>query len=148
MRAEREVSPRVRPGAVKSNQATDDFGSKIAATADHLGDRGPSPHWEPTDAADLLTLVADTRRPVGRDAPALFLAACEADARAHGGLVSVNRVRERLAAEDIPPRRFSALWSHFTGRDRPMVKTGGWEVCSGSTSGNDGRPYPVRRWVR
>lgn len=105
------------------------------------------PRWEPTDAADLLTLVADVERATGRDVPALFLAACEADAYTHGGLVSVNRVRRLLAADDIPPRRYSALWSHFTGRGKPMVKTGEWEVCSGSTSGNDGRPYPLRRWI-
>lgn len=106
-----------------------------------------APRWEATDSADLLELVADTENPVGRDVPALFLAACEADARAHCGLVSVNRVRRLLAAEDIPPRRYSALWSHYTGRGKPMVKTGDWEVCTGSTSGNDGRPYPLRRWV-
>ena len=100
---------------------------------------------EPTQ--DLLALVADVDRTTGRDVPALFLAACEADAAAHGGLVSVNRVRARLADEDIPPRRYSALWAHYTGRDRPMVKTGGWETCAGSGSGNDGRPYPERRWV-
>jgi hypothetical protein len=106
-----------------------------------------APQWESTDAVDLLTLVADTERPVGRDAVAAFLGACEADAKAHNGFVSVNRVRERLAAEQIPPRRYSALWARFTGTGKPMVKTGGWEICEGSTSGNDGRPYPVRRWV-
>jgi hypothetical protein len=106
-----------------------------------------APQWAPTEAADLLTLVADTERPVGRDAVAAFLAACEADAKAHSGLVSVNRVRERLAAEQIPPRRYSALWARFTGAGKPMTKTGGWEICEGSTSGNDGRPLPIRRWV-
>lgn len=104
------------------------------------------PRWEPTDSADLLTLVADVDHPVGRDVPALFLEACEADASAHGGIVSVNRVRERLVDADIPPRRYSALWAAFTGRGKPMVKDG-WETCSGSTSGNDGRPFPLRRWI-
>lgn len=106
-----------------------------------------APRWEPTDAADLLTLVADADRSTGRDVPALFLAACEADAKAHGGLVSVNRVRAALTDTDIPPRRYSALWAHYTGRGKPMVKTGEWEVCAGSSSGNDGRPFPLRRWV-
>lgn len=101
---------------------------------------------EPT--ADLLTLVADPDRPVGRDVPALFLAACERDAIAHDGLVSVNRVRALLADEQIGPRRYSALWSHYTGTDEPMQKLKGvWEVCSGSKSGNDGRPFAVRRWA-
>lgn len=108
-----------------------------------------APRFAPVDSdtADLLTLVADADAPVGRDAVAAFLAACEADAEAHGGRVSVNRVRAALAGEDIPPRRYSALWAHYTGRGKPMVKTGEWETCAGSDSGNDGRPYPVRRWV-
>lgn len=112
--------------------------------------------WESVDdsTADLLALVADERAVVGRDVPDLFLAACEADAAAHDGLVSVNRVRARLSDAQIPPRRYSALWSHYTGRDKPMVKatTGDgtvplWEVCKGSPSGNDGRPFQMRRWV-
>lgn len=107
------------------------------------------PRWAPVDdgTASVLDLIADVKSPVGRDVPALFLAACEADARAHDGIVSVNRVRERLAREDIPPRRYSALWAHYTGHGKPMVKTGDWETCKGSASGNDGRPYPERRWV-
>src|SRR5690242_1433045 len=104
-----------------------------------------APHWSPTDdeTTNLLTLVADVDHPVGRDVPEEFLAACRADAMLHGGVVSVNRVRARLAGEDIPPRRYSALWAAFTGRGKPMVKDG-WETCSGSTSGNDGRPFPLR----
>jgi hypothetical protein len=114
-----------------------------------------APTWSPVDdaTADLLTLVADVDRPVGHDVPALFLAACQADAEAHDGLVSVNRVRARLADADIPPRRYSALWAHYTGAGKPMVKAHWsdgeqiWETCSGSTSGNDGRPFPLRRWI-
>lgn len=101
----------------------------------------------PDETADLLTLVADTERATGRDSVAAFLAACEGDARDHDGLVSVNRVRLRLADKGLDPRRYSAMWSHFTGRGKPMVKTDQWEVCRGSASGNDGRPYPIRRWV-
>lgn len=114
-----------------------------------------APRWAPVDdeTADLLALVADTERVVGADVPALFLAACEADAQAHDGLVSVNRVRARLADADIPPRRYSSLWSRFTGTDKPMRKMTPadgaqvWEICEGSRSGNDGRPFPLRRWV-
>lgn len=97
--------------------------------------------------AEKLRVVADPTHPVGRDVPALFLAACEADAYTHGGLVSVNRVRRLLAADDIPPRRFSALWSAFTGPGRPMRRTGRWIECEGSESGNNGKPYPERRWI-
>jgi len=108
-----------------------------------------APHWEPLDpdTRDTLTLVADVNRPIGADAPALFLDACRRDAEAHGGEVSVNRVRALLADADIPPRRYSSLWAAFTGRGKPMRKVGGWEVCEGSASGNDGRPFQRRVWV-
>jgi hypothetical protein len=107
------------------------------------------PQWGPAEdeTYDLLSLVADPDRPVGRDAVAAFVAACERDARHHGGDVSVNRVRALLAHADIPPRRLSALWAQFTGEGRLMRKTGRWESCAGSTSGNDGRPFPIRRWT-
>lgn len=108
-----------------------------------------APHWSPIDddTADLLTLVADVDRPIGADVPELFLAACRRDAMAHDGLVSVNRVRALLVGEDIPPRRYSALWAHYTGPGKPMVKADAWETCAGSTSGNDGRPFRLRRWI-
>lgn len=108
-----------------------------------------APTFAPVDDAtyDLLALVADVTAPVGRDVPALFLSACERDAATHAGRVSVNRVRALLADEDIPPQRYSSLWSHYTGPDKPMVKVDGeWEVCEGSESRNDGRPFVVRRW--
>lgn len=111
--------------------------------------------WESVDddTADLLSVLADPQPIVGADVPDLFLDACKRDAMAHDGLVSVNRVRKLLEDADIPARRYSALWSHFTGRDKPMVKAHHedgspmWEICEGSTSGNDGRPYPMRRWL-
>jgi len=115
-----------------------------------------APQWSPIEdeTADLLALVAEPHPAIGADVPALFLAACKADAEAHDGLVSVNRVRARLADADIPPRRYSALWAHFTGEGRPMRKAYTadgtvplWETCRGSTSGNDGRPFQQRRWV-
>lgn len=106
-----------------------------------------APHFEATDAYDLLHLVADTERVVGSGDVDAFLDACRRDAMAHDGLVSVNRVRKLMANRDIEHHRYSAFWSRFTGKDRPMVKTGQWETCEGSTSGNDGRPFVVRRWV-
>jgi hypothetical protein len=108
-----------------------------------------APTFAPVDdpTNDLLSLVADVESTAHREDVRIFLAACEADAATHGGLVSVNHVRARLAGRDINPRRFSALWSQTTGKGRPMVKTGQWETCTGSASGNDGRPYPIRRWV-
>lgn len=102
---------------------------------------------EPQEHADLLSRVASAWYPSGQDVHANFLAACEADARDHFGLVSVNRVRELLAPMEIEHHQFSALWSHHTGDGRPMRRTGRLEFCSGSTSRNNGKPYPVRRWV-
>ena len=109
-----------------------------------------APVDEPT--ADLLTLVANTHSPVGHDAVDAFLTACEADADAHSGEVSVNRVGSALAVAGIEHHRYSALWSHFTGRDRPMRKADSrdprqWETRCGSTSRNDGKPMKLRRWV-
>lgn len=113
-----------------------------------------APQWSPADEEtfDLLAVVADRHPVIGADAADTFLAACRRDAMAHGGLVSVNRVRALLADSDIPPRRYSALWSHFTGEGKPMRKARDeagplWEVCEGSSSGNDGRPFQLRRWV-
>lgn len=115
-----------------------------------------APTFAPTDQYDLLALVADTERATARDDVAAFLAACEQDAAAHDGLVSVNRVRALMADRDIEHHRYSALWAHFTGKGRPMVaafvKTENgpepmWETCKGSQSGNNGRPYRLRRWV-
>jgi len=108
-----------------------------------------APQFAPIDedVADLLHLVADVDRPIGADAPTLFLDACRRDAETHGGEVSVNRVRALLADADIPPRRYSSLWAAFTGRGKPMRKAGGYETCKGSASGNDGRPFQRRIWV-
>lgn len=100
---------------------------------------------EPT--ADLLALVANPGHPVGRDAVAAFLAACEADAAAHDGLVSVNRVSAALPEDITSTERYSSLWSHYTGKGKPMVKAEGWEIRKGSRSGNDGKPVRLRRWV-
>lgn len=117
-----------------------------------------APAWAPMeeDTYDLLYLVADPKAPVGRREVCAFLDACQADAARHGGLVSVNRVRARLAAQavGIDPRRYSSLWARFSRPGRgPLARAVDdfgaplWESCSGSTSGNDGRPFPIRRWV-
>lgn len=112
------------------------------------------PAWSPVDddTADLLTLVADVERPTGRDVVAAFLAACEADAKAHGGIVSVNRVSAALPEDVTSTERYSSLWSHFTGKGKPMRKATTkdaqppWEIRKGSRSGNDGKPVRLRVW--
>lgn len=119
-----------------------------------MGDAG-RPTFEATDAADLLELIADETRPIGRNDVEVFLDACAADAAIHDGLVSVNRVRALVqeTGYEISPARYSAFWAHFTGKDRPMRKATTddvdepWEVCEGSESNNNGRPYRLRVWV-
>lgn len=101
----------------------------------------------PDEDHDLLSRVTLAWQPSGYEILPNFLAACEADAKAHGGVVSVNRVRSMLQTLSIPPRRFSALWSHYTGTGRPMRRTGRWEPCQGGTNRNEGKPYPLRKWV-
>jgi hypothetical protein len=113
------------------------------------------PEWSPLDdeTADLLSLVADPERVVGRDAVAAFLAACKDDARTHGGEVSVNRVSAALGDAGIEHHRYSSFWSEFTGPGRLMRKAESqkgelvWEAREGSTSGNNGKPMRLRRWI-
>lgn len=114
-----------------------------------------APQWEAVDepTVDLLSVLADPHPIVGTDATAAFLAACERDAAANDGLVSVNRVSAALADAGIEHHRYSACWSHFTGRGKPMrVANEGdtlqpWEIRHGSKSGNDGKPMRLRVWV-
>ena len=134
-----EASP-ARAAAARSHTPTI-APHAYAASHTHLHAPKFAPVDEPT--ADLLTLVADVDNPVGRDLPALFLAACERDAAAHDGLVSVNRVSAALPEDITSTERYSAMWSHYTGKGRPMVKADGWEIREGSRSGNDGKPVKL-----
>src|SRR5690348_14404068 len=100
------------------------------------------------DTHNRLVLVADVTSPVGRDAVSAFLAACEADARANGGRVSVSRVSAMLPEDITSTERYSSFWSRFTGKDRPMRRLKGmWDEREGSRSGNDGKLTPARVWV-
>ena len=107
------------------------------------------PHYSHADEAayDLLALVADPERATGRDAVSAFLAACRRDARANGGMVSVNRVRDLLADAQIQPRRYSSLWSAYTGPGKPMRRTDVWELNTDTKGRNAGRPAYLRKWV-
>lgn len=109
----------------------------------------PRPHGViDTETSDLLHLVADTESPVGRDAVELFLDACRIDAKHHGGVVSPSRVRALMAGADVEHHRYSSLWAAFTGKGKPMRRLPGqFEECTGSTTGNNGRLYPLRKWV-
>lgn len=96
--------------------------------------------------ADLLDRVATAWIPGGGALEDEFLSACKADAAAHVGLVSVNRVRELCRPLNIPPRSWSSWWSHHTGPGQVMEKTRRIDEFRGSTNRNDGKPYFLRRW--
>lgn len=105
------------------------------------------------DAYDLLHLLADqqTAPSVSRGERERFLAACEADARAHGGLVSSQRVREALTAANDPlidaPQRLSCMWTVCTGAGRPMMRLTLTERGTDTKSRNSAKRFPLRRWV-
>lgn len=101
----------------------------------------------PAPDADLLDRVAVAWTPGSTDIHREFLAACEADAKAHGGLISVNRVRAMCVPLDIPPRKWSSLWTHYTGLGRPMRKVRRLDEFRDAPSRNNGKPYFLRRWV-
>ncbi|WP_310962106.1 hypothetical protein [Nocardioides terrisoli] len=106
-----------------------------------------TPGYLAPDEYDLLSLIADEHTVPGADAVDLFLAACEADAKAHGW-VSVPRVRLALAGADIPPARLSSLWGHFTGDGKPMRRIEGcFDDNDGGTIRNGNKTYPRRKWV-
>lgn len=109
-----------------------------------------APHFAPADEAtyDLLALVADPDRATGRDAVEAFLAACRRDARANGGVVSVNRVRDLMSAAQIQPQRYSSLWSAFTGDGKPMRRIeDAWEINLDKKGRNHGKPLALREWI-
>lgn len=108
-----------------------------------------APRFAPVDddTASLLDLIAEDPR-VEHDYR-LFLNACEEVALGHG-IVTVNAVRSLLTATNgdlrIRPQRLSAFWRKAE-LDGHLARTGEWDICQGSGSGNNGRPQPRRRWV-
>lgn len=113
-------------------------------TGKRTGDKAGAPQWEPNPAPELLEAVA------AKGDSAAFLDACRADADAHEGMVSVNRVRSLVRAQGLVfnPQAWSAFWSVHTGAGKPMASVmGSWEPARGSTSRNDGRPYRIRCWT-
>ena len=98
--------------------------------------------------ASLLDLIAEDPR-VDHDYQT-FLDACRAVALGYGGDVKVNAVRHVRTDDNgdltIRPQRLSAFWRKAE-LDGHLERTGDWDICRGSNSGNNGRPQPVRRWV-
>lgn len=118
------------------------------ALATTYADYGPE-----DETHDLLHLVADTESPVGRDAVAAFLAACQADAKANDGRVCVSRVSDMLPEDITSTERYSSLWQAHTGNGRPMQRVKDslgrtvYDTREGSRSHNNGKPTIARRWV-
>lgn len=100
-----------------------------------------------TETASLLDLIAEDPR-IDHDYRT-FLNACEEVALGHG-IVEVNAVRRLLTNLHgdltIRPQRLSAFWRKAE-LDGHLARTGDWDICQGSGSGNNGRPQPRRRWV-
>ena len=108
----------------------------------------PDPAFEVTDEpiGDLLSLIAEDER--HEDDYKRFLAACRADADAHGGKVSVNRVRDALSNEfglEVEPRRYASYWQRAT-KTGTLLNTEEWEVSTDTRGRNVGKPQRVREW--
>lgn len=105
-------------------------------------------HQLPDGEADLLSLIADERTPLGKPLADAFRAACEAEAQVHGGWVNPNAVRLRLLDHpSYEPRQYAALWSTACGRGGYLVKTDRPVQIAGKGSrGNGNKSVFWRRW--
>lgn len=103
------------------------------------------------DDPDQIALFADDWTALGKPAADRFRDACLADALAHGGWVSPNRVRQAFLSGgqiDINPRQYAALWSTACARDGYLTKTDETEQITGLGSrGNTNKSVRLRRWV-
>jgi hypothetical protein len=93
--------------------------------------------------ADLLKLVSgDTVHEGDRRR---IVEAVVAEAASAGGTVNPNRLRARLSDDHgnlvVYPRVLGAVVRALTVKG--ALAWAGWDVCSGSTSGNNGKPLRV-----
>jgi hypothetical protein len=107
---------------------------------------------QPVPDPDQIALFADNWTSLGKPAAERFREVCEADARAHDGWVSPNRVREAFldgGQSDLNVRQYAALWSTACSpKSGYMVKTEVLEQIAGEGSrGNTNKSLPMRRWV-
>lgn len=99
--------------------------------------------------ADVVTAVAETPAHVADPEFELFVDALRADALAHGGYVSQNRVRKAMSNDgglSINPRRYSSFWPRAV-REGYLDKRFGEEPNRDKKGRNLGKKSKVRRWT-
>lgn len=98
---------------------------------------------------DLLTSVAENPTPIADGYRHRILAAIKADADAHDGRISTNRVRSALSNANgltVDPRMLSATYSALAARG--VIRSLGWLDTNDDTrSGNAGRPARAWEWI-
>lgn len=118
--------------------------SKLAdGTPTGCGDSGPIWLLEQSRLGARAEVEADT----SDEEWSVFVKALRADAAAHGGLVSQNRVREAIGhrwASTPARRRYSQMWSRAR-RAGLLAETGRTEQSTDRAGGNAHRQVPVLR---
>ncbi len=101
-----------------------------------------------TTQLDLLA-IADNPQPWADEYRHRILAAIKADADAHDGRISTNRVRAALSNEHgltVDPRMLSATYSALAARG--VIRSLGWlDTNDDHRGGNAGRPARAWQWV-
>ena len=116
-----------------------------------LGDGSPTgcpdvgPIWESEQRriAGRMAVEADTSEEEWR----VFVAALTADAAAHGGVVSQNRIRMAIGHRWVSvtaKRRYSQMWSRAR-REHLLSETGQFEKSTDRAGGNGHRSIPLLR---
>lgn len=101
-----------------------------------------------TTQLDLLA-IADNPQPWADEYRHRILAAIKADADAHDGRISTNRVRSALSNANgltVDPRMLSATYSALAARG--VIRSLGWlDTNDDVRGGNAGRPARAWTWV-
>lgn len=116
------------------------------ATAPMLPIEGLPAHAVDDETRSLLELMAGD--PIHDRDRRRIVQAVVAEAHSAGGKVDPNRLRARLTnaktgALDVTPVMVGSIVGHFARRK--VLEHIGWTPCSGSTSGNNGKPQKVYR---
>jgi hypothetical protein len=108
-----------------------------------------TPRPAQADRRARLKVVANNPHPLAARDRELIRAAIEADALAHDGIVSPNRVRAALSNEHgltVRPRMLSAAYSALQAENK--LRSLGWQGVNDDTrSGNAGRPMRLWQWI-
>lgn len=110
-----------------------------------------APRFEPVDdeTGDLLDLIAEDWSPFAQADRDRVARAIRAEAEAHHGQVSPNRVRHRLAGLPVHqhprPQIVGPTYRRLVGQGYLAVD--GWEVSDDTTGRNSGKPHRTYRWL-